>query len=328
MLDDKRFPKKWHAAVGVALIQFVGFAAVIALRLILGNDFPLRFKTDFGYKMFLVLISQFISVLAIPLVILTATKCDMTSTLRLNKRIDIIQIFSLVIVCVGVYFAVQFINQFAIDGMTQILGQPSELESIPSASNIPQLLFEIAITSCLPAVCEEIFFRGFVMRAFERTSPVIAVIASSAMFAIMHANLEQLVYAFLLGIVLGTVTIVSDSLFASITVHFTLNLASTLLLYQPVSDAFDAFMLSESGVALVVLSLSLIPLIACVGMIIFVLYTGKKNTEKYGKAFVTDMEYPSLLQKQNASERLLYFFGWFVFIVVNAVTMYFSWRGI
>ncbi len=329
MLDNKRFPKKWHATVGVALMQFAAYAAVFALILIFGTDIRTHFATDFGYNMFLTLISQFVSVLAIPLIILNAAKCNISSTLRLNKRIDAIQMALLVLICIGTFFAAQFINQFAIDGMISVLGEPAQITSVPTTSNVPQLIFEIVITAILPAVCEEIFFRGLVMRAFERTSPVVAVLASSLIFAIMHANLQQLIYAFLFGLILGTVAIISDSLFASMTVHFTLNLASALLTYEPINDTVTAFLENpENGYTVVFYSMLVIPLIAYAAIPVFIGYTRKINLEKYGKPFVSDMEAPALMPKQTVAELLLYLFGWAVFIAANTFSMYCAWKGI
>ncbi len=58
----------------------------------------------------------------------------------------------------------------------------------------------------LGPVSEEIIFRGFVMRGFEKYGAPYAVVMSAVIFGLFHGNLIQSIFAGLVGLVLGYTT--------------------------------------------------------------------------------------------------------------------------
>lgn len=92
------------------------------------------------------------------------------------------------------------------------------------------LPFALMILALLPACVEELTFRGVMMGTYdEGKRPVRAIAFSALAFAMMHMNFNQMCYAFFMGLVMGVVVELTDSLFASILVHFTINGTSTAL---------------------------------------------------------------------------------------------------
>jgi sodium transport system permease protein len=72
----------------------------------------------------------------------------------------------------------------------------------------------------LPAVCEELVFRGFVLTGLRRRfRPVTAVLISSFLFAVAHMNVFQLLPTFVLGVVLGTLVVRSGSVLPGMVFH-------------------------------------------------------------------------------------------------------------
>ena len=79
-------------------------------------------------------------------------------------------------------------------------------------------LFAFAL---LPALCEEIAFRGFILTGLhKRFRPRTAILLSSLLFALYHLNVFQFLPAFLLGVVLGLVTVRSKSIVPAMFLHF------------------------------------------------------------------------------------------------------------
>src|SRR5262249_35058710 len=84
-----------------------------------------------------------------------------------------------------------------------------------------QPLFIIVL---LPAVCEELAFRGFILSALRRHfRPWTAILLSSFLFALYHMNVFQFVPTFLLGVVLGLLTSRSGSVFPAMLLHLLYN---------------------------------------------------------------------------------------------------------
>ena len=78
-------------------------------------------------------------------------------------------------------------------------------------------------TAVFAPVGEELIYRGLVMRQFQKYGNVFAIVVSAALFGVMHANLFQMIFAFLTGLVLGY-TAAEFSLCWSIVLHLVNNL--------------------------------------------------------------------------------------------------------
>ncbi|MEX0771014.1 MAG: CPBP family intramembrane glutamic endopeptidase [Balneolaceae bacterium] len=82
----------------------------------------------------------------------------------------------------------------------------------------------------VPAVCEEIMFRGYVQRAFEKSwGPWPAIILSGLLFGLYHIQLTNLLPLAALGILLALVTWLSGSLLPAIVAHFINNGGAVVL---------------------------------------------------------------------------------------------------
>ncbi|GLB32850.1 hypothetical protein LAD12857_47730 [Lacrimispora amygdalina] len=84
-------------------------------------------------------------------------------------------------------------NQFGYS----ILGEIEDASS--NSSTVSMLLY----ASFIGPVSEEIIFRGFVMRGFEKYGARYAVVMSAVIFGLFHGNLIQSIFAGLVGLVLG-----------------------------------------------------------------------------------------------------------------------------
>ena len=109
----------------------------------------------------------------------------------------------------------------------------------PSATSIGELIAYICVSALLPAFCEEFLFRGHVARGFSGKGYLFGVLASSALFAVMHGSPVQLVYQFFLGAVCSLLVIFTRSLWTSVIAHFISNLAVLLLDYGLTSAGID-----------------------------------------------------------------------------------------
>lgn len=82
----------------------------------------------------------------------------------------------------------------------------------------------------LPAVCEELAFRGFILTGLlRRFRPATAIVISSFLFAVMHMNVFQFLPTLVLGLLLGTLTWRSGSVVPAMVFHLLHNSLLVLL---------------------------------------------------------------------------------------------------
>ncbi|MEO1616002.1 MAG: ABC transporter permease subunit/CPBP intramembrane protease [Planctomycetota bacterium] len=88
----------------------------------------------------------------------------------------------------------------------------------------------LLLMAVLPAVCEEIAFRGFIFGGLVRDrGRVRAVLVTALMFGISHGVLQQSICASIMGVVLGWITLRTGSLLPCIIIHLTNNALSVSL---------------------------------------------------------------------------------------------------
>lgn len=82
-------------------------------------------------------------------------------------------------------------------------------------------VLSLIVLALLPAIFEELIFRGIILNGFvKRLGEVGAIFMSALLFSLMHASLQQLLYTFILGVILGWITTRTGSTFSSMIVHF------------------------------------------------------------------------------------------------------------
>lgn len=114
---------------------------------------------------------------------------------------------------------------------------------LPVALNtIPQLIFAIFALALVPAIVEELIFRGAIFNGLlTKFTPIKTILISALMFMLMHSSLQQTVYQFLLGMLFGYVVYVTGNLLYVIILHFFNNaivvVASYIYLQQGVTSS-------------------------------------------------------------------------------------------
>ena len=97
---------------------------------------------------------------------------------------------------------------------------PKYIEVMSKLFTMDASLFKVFIVmSVLPGFCEEYMFRGFMMRFFEKYGDRMAVLISALLFAAFHLDPFRFLPVFLLGLLLGYLTIRSGSIVNSMLSH-------------------------------------------------------------------------------------------------------------
>jgi membrane protease YdiL (CAAX protease family) len=100
-------------------------------------------------------------------------------------------------------------------------------------NNIGDLLFNLFLIAIIPAIGEEMFFRGVIQKKLKNIlrNPHIAILITSFIFSAIHMQFFGFLPRFFLGIILGYLFYYSGSLWMPIIAHFINNALFVFLSY-------------------------------------------------------------------------------------------------
>ena len=105
-------------------------------------------------------------------------------------------------------------------------------EKMLNVDTIGGLLLNLVIVALIPAVGEELTFRGVLQQSLTRKmNPHVAIILSAAIFSFIHFQFYGFLPRMFLGILLGYMFYITGSLWTSILMHFLNNGAAVVLYY-------------------------------------------------------------------------------------------------
>jgi membrane protease YdiL (CAAX protease family) len=113
-------------------------------------------------------------------------------------------------------------------------GDTSRIEQVVERTPLAASLLVLAL---LPAISEELVFRGVFARSLTRL-PIVAVIASAALFSLYHLVPAQMLGTFPLGLALGLLAVRSGSIVPGMIAHL-LNNATVLAVERMNVTAID-----------------------------------------------------------------------------------------
>lgn len=103
-------------------------------------------------------------------------------------------------------------------------------------SNFFLVLFLIAVQ---PAVFEEMVFRGIAYRAYGCLGEKKAIVVSAFLFGLLHMNLQQALYAFVLGVIFAFLVGRTGSILASMIPHFFINALNWAAMFLSPSETVE-----------------------------------------------------------------------------------------
>jgi membrane protease YdiL (CAAX protease family) len=159
-----------------------------------------------------------------------------------------------------------------------------QMKNILSMKTPADLVMTVFLAGFLPAIGEELFFRGILQKLFIQIfkSAWPGIIFTAILFSAFHIQFMGFIPRMGLGIILGSLYWYSGSIYTSMLGHFIFNTISVLLIYFKVADMDEKTSLSMGYV--------LIGLASIVVVAFLINYLRKKSTTRYA------MEYPPIRQ--------------------------------
>lgn len=143
--------------------------------------------------------------------------------------------FKAVIISILIGIIVYILNVFVATFFSTIISSFGyKTSSGTTTGNYPfwLLLINIVTTAVLPAICEETTHRGMLLKGLSPMGRTWAIIISSLLFGLLHLNIEQFFYATLIGILVGYISTICDTIYPAMIIHFMNNAISVLMGYS------------------------------------------------------------------------------------------------
>ncbi|MCD7872721.1 MAG: CPBP family intramembrane metalloprotease, partial [Clostridiales bacterium] len=116
--------------------------------------------------------------------------------------------------CIAANYIVSILSAF-VNAMGFELTQSDVLEP----ENAFACVILVVSTAVVPAVCEEFAMRCCALGLLKKYGKAFGVVAVSIVFGLLHGNVIQFIFATLVGIILGFVTVKTNSIVPSVLIH-------------------------------------------------------------------------------------------------------------
>lgn len=247
------------------------------------------------------LFSQILFLVVPPLLLAYIRGYDVRQTFRLNapKPVEVLLMLLISPVMVIAGFCAGFIGLLGVKGIFGKVYLPGEVNSLMTKN----LIISLLLVAVLPAICEELLFRGMIQRGLEKLGTGWSIFLSGILFGLFHFDFQRLAAQTLIGFLAAYVVYRTNSIVNGMILHFMNNGLLTLLANsmakiqtqdaQVVTDPFEMLEFQQlaqqynmstqqvlgvmAGILLIVLVLSLVVIF---GLIIVLKTITKKTVQK------------------------------------------------
>lgn len=248
------------------------------------------------------LITEYIIVLLPVLIYLILRNYSLKDSLRLNQ-IGFIQSVKIVFIVLFAYPIAVFFNFIGIMILSRFV------EIIPNAVPLPttasEYIVSFLVIALTPGICEEVMFRGVMMRSYHSLGKRKAIIYSAILFGLFHFNLQNLLGPIFLGILFGLIGYKTNSLYSTIIGHTVNNTIALTIGYlandleQNLETSIDTTGFAElDGLFFTFISLGIIALLFG-----FIVYKLVQSLTIYGER--ETMEFESFIKPYSLMEDIV-----------------------
>ena len=294
------------------LVLIVQIVAIILLATVPSTLFMSSEALYFCYSMMfqslIVELAIFISVL----IFNSKKKIDTFSAIEFKTKTDAVN----VLICLGISVAVLFLTYHFfnyIDDLFVSLGLHESQVDEPfktwrAINNWPKFISSAIMLSLVPALVEEVVFRGNILHGLKQYTMMGAVLISSVCFALFHTSVFQLFYQLYLAIIFAFVVCFTQDIKLSMIMHFLNNFLVVLFEFLNQRYGFGWFFFQS--IPLWVTILMFVLCTALIGVLVYIIK--RRNKSKIKKHVVV-----KVYDKENLIANLMLYGTMFIYFVVG-----------
>lgn len=221
MIERKESSKK-GLIIGFSVILLIILQVVSGLILSVFID-PISQKITFISRnsIYLILLCLVFAIsVYIPYLLLKAyiPKEERKEETKEQKKESMIKCIKYIVLSIPVMSVIQMVCSFAVEKIGLGSDVTSALGLFNYSGKLASVLIFIQI-AVLPAIFEELFIRKGVMGILKEKGAIFATIVSAVVFATIHLNISQFMFAFLVGILFGIVRTKTGKMYPTMILH-------------------------------------------------------------------------------------------------------------
>lgn len=227
----KRDMKNLGFVIGLAIIIYIGMQTIlsllggIVLPTIFGNVLT---KTDI--TLVLQIILQVISLGISSIFVLSyVNKKDIKEKRNINSKNKVKILF----ISILMIFGLQFILSLVIYPAIGLDYSTTDMFDVNSKSSLISKIILVIAVAVTPAIFEELFFRKAIIDFTMKYGKNFALVFSALIFGILHMNLAQGLFAFIAGIIFGSIYLYTRDIKFTMLIHFINNGIAVLEMILP-----------------------------------------------------------------------------------------------
>lgn len=292
---EKRKIKNLAFVIGLAIILYIGIQTILSLILtfalpsIFGNYFS---STDITLINQIIL--QVFSLGITSLFVLSYCNHREKSSQETHK-ITLAQKSKIILIALFLVFVLQIFLSYTLYPELGLDYDVTDMFEVSENSSVLTKLILIISLAITPAIFEELFFRKAIIDFTLPYGKKFALVFSALLFGIIHMNLSQGLFAFIMGLIMGAIYIYTGDLKLTVLIHF-------------LNNGYAAFVMVASDSSALLLTFALL-IALVIGAIQLIKLIAKKDfREKLKTSLYTDIS-------KNSFEKYKYLFTDFTFCV-------------
>ena len=138
--------------------------------------------------------------------------------------------FSNILLCILIYICLTPVLNFF--NAVSLLYSTNMISSVMfSVTDEVPFVVGVLIIAIVPAFLEEFTYRGIFYNTYRLGAGFGAALLSGLLFGLVHGNLNQFTYAFVLGVIFALIVEATDSIWSTMIVHALVNAMSVVTIY-------------------------------------------------------------------------------------------------
>ena len=209
------------------LIYFIIMALFVILKVI--SYFGLFSFSGAGYVYRLIVQVGLMAVLPISLFsILLKKNAKQTFEFFSFRKITFVSILVSILLGICVFIFITYISSLW-SGILGLFGYQSSTSTAEGDYSVANFFLSIFLVGVLPGFCEEVAHRGLVLGGMRKNGAIRAMVLCGLLFGLMHFNISQFGYAFVVGIFFCFITLLTKSIYPAMIMHFVNNTISVCI---------------------------------------------------------------------------------------------------